>query len=135
MGQTLSVNRVDWAALRLEAHNGRRREPRKLIAWKIEVCGFDRSGQFFTEGSETLDVSECGCKFSLPLAVEKDSIVAIRLLGQTGERRPDSRPVLFQIAYVRQEANRWTMGAAKLQAEPIWPVDFPELDPPKVAAD
>jgi PilZ domain len=135
MGEQLTVNRVDWTALRLEAHHGRRREVRKLIALRIEVCGFDRSGQFFTEPTETLDVSEGGCKFRLPRAVEKDVIVAIRLFGQNGESRADLPPVLFQIAYVRQETGQWTMGAAKLQSEPIWPVDFSKLDPLGTAAD
>lgn len=135
MAESLTVDRVDWAALRLHVHEGRRREARKPVALRIEVCGFDRSGQFFNEQTETIDASEWGCKFRLPLPMEKDTIVAIRMDDRSRRRESDARPVLFQIAYVRQEAGGWTMGATKLQNEPIWPPDLLKLEPPTAAAD
>lgn len=43
----------------------------------IEVCGFDRGGRFFTERSETCDVSDGGCKFYLRTEVDRGAVVAL----------------------------------------------------------
>jgi hypothetical protein len=135
MAESLTVDRVDWAALRQHTREGPRSEARKPVALSIEVCGFDRCGQFFTEQTETIDASEWGCKFRLTLPVEKDGIVAIRMGDRSKGRESETRAVLFQIAYAHQENGVWTMGATKLQNEPIWPPDLLKLDSPAAAAD
>jgi hypothetical protein len=40
-----------------------RRPARLAMQFAIEVCGFDRCGRFFTERSDTRNVSDGGCKF------------------------------------------------------------------------
>src|SRR5579863_7602925 len=54
-----------------------RREQRIASAFRIEVCGFNRYGRFFTERTLTSNISDGGCQLSLHVEVEKDSVVAL----------------------------------------------------------
>jgi hypothetical protein len=50
--------------LRTVATHDRRREERIDLELPIEVCGFDSYLRFFTERTETRNVSGWGCQFS-----------------------------------------------------------------------
>jgi PilZ domain len=98
----------------------RRREPRYPHSFSIEVSGFDHAGRFFTETTWTVDASLCGCRFNLRTAVERGSVVAIRLLS-TEQRLPIDRPtLLFQVAHTQQSARGWTVGVWKMQSSKAW---------------
>ncbi|HEY4949581.1 MAG TPA: hypothetical protein VIH88_04535 [Candidatus Acidoferrales bacterium] len=88
----------------------------------IEVCGFDRCGHFFTERSETCNVSVRGCKFYLRTEVEREAIVALRVIERHDQRGNDAVPVLFQVARIEREPGAWALGAWKLRAEDLWPM-------------
>jgi hypothetical protein len=83
----------------------------------IEVCGFDRCGRFFSERSETSNVSEEGCKFYLRTEVERDANVALRAVARNDRRGNDSAPALFHVARIERESGGWALGAVKLRAE------------------
>jgi hypothetical protein len=91
----------------------------------IEVCGFDRCGRFFTERAETCDVSDDKCKFYLRTEVERDAIVALRVVSRNDRRGNDSAPALFQIARIERESGGWALGAVKLHAEVKRPTHKP----------
>ena len=95
------------------------RAERREIRIPIEACGFDRSGHFFTERTETLDVSESGCKFRLRAELACDAILAVRVLNDDRGARA-SRPVLFRAVRAEQKAGAWSVGAAKLQQDDPW---------------
>ncbi|MFZ3215595.1 MAG: hypothetical protein WA192_05995 [Candidatus Acidiferrales bacterium] len=96
------------------------RQERFDLPFAIEVCGFDRCGRFFSERTETCDVSDGGCKFFLRTEMDRDGIVALRVLGRSRLRGNDSAPVLFQIARMERHATGWTAGAFKLQRQDVW---------------
>jgi hypothetical protein len=100
-----------------------RREQRVASVFRIEVCGFNRDGRFFTERTLTSNVSDGGCQFSLRVEVEKDSVVALRVIEQRNGRELDSRPVLFQVERIVPQARGWTLGVSKLQPVPVWGVE------------
>ncbi|MGH9745578.1 MAG: hypothetical protein ACRD59_05645 [Candidatus Acidiferrales bacterium] len=107
----------------LEATRRPRREQRLARAFRLEVCGFNRFGRFFTERTLTSDVSDSGCQFCLRIEVERDSVVALRVLGRRNGHEIDSRPVLFQVERVEQQPRGWTLGVSKLQPVPVWVVE------------
>ena len=100
---------------------GSQRPERTARQLSIEVCGFDRCGRFFTERSETCDVSYVGCKFYLRTEVEREAVVALRVIERSDRRGSVAAPVLFQVAHMERGSSGWTLGALKLQAEDSWP--------------
>lgn len=117
----------DWEDVSLKARGAQAREPRVPVKHSIEVCGFDRHGHFFTERSMTTDVSESGCDFDLHREVERDSIIAIRVINHRFGREIDSQPILFKIARMEPCSIGWTLVGSKLQpGGPCW-VEITEL--------
>ena len=102
--------------------SGPQRAERFALQLSIEVCGFDRCGRFFTERSETCDVSDGGCKFYLRTEVEREAVVALRIIERYDQRGNGAAPVLFQVANVQRGSNGWTLGALKLRVEDSWPM-------------
>jgi hypothetical protein len=97
--------------------------PERIAAqFSIEVCGFDRCGRFFTERSETSDVSDGGCKFYLRTEVEREAVVALRVIERYDQRGNGAAAVLFQVAQMERGSNGWTLGALKLRPEESWPM-------------
>ncbi len=88
----------------------------------IEVCGFDRCGRFFTERSETCNLSDGGCKLYLRTEVERDAILALRVIERYDNRGSGAAPVLFQVTHIERESSGWKLGALKLHAEDLWPM-------------
>jgi hypothetical protein len=97
-----------------------RREQRIASAFRVEVCDFNRHGRFFTERTLTSNISDGGCQLSLHVEVEKDSIVALRVIERRNGCELDSRPVLFQVERMVPQASGWTLGVSKLQPVPVW---------------
>jgi hypothetical protein len=98
------------------------RPERIALQFAIEVCGFDRCGRFFTERSETSNVSVGGCKFYLRTEVEREAVVALRVIERSEQRGNNAAPVLFQVAHMERQSSGWTLGAWKLRAEDLWPM-------------
>jgi hypothetical protein len=104
------------------AELGSQRPERIASQLSIEVCGFDRCGRFFTERSETCDVSDGGCKFYLRTEVEREAVVALRVIERSERRGNAAAPVLFQVAHMERGSSGWTLGAFKLRADDSWPM-------------
>lgn len=102
-----------------------RRERRYPLPIPIEVSGIDKGGRPFCEQTVTSDVSQRGCRFSLSKELERDSIVALRVLRTLAGSPGEPRLVMFQIIYSRAEQGAWTMGAWTLQPEIAWCPDIP----------
>jgi hypothetical protein len=98
-----------------------RRPPRLALQFAIEVCGFDRCGRFFTERSETSNVSDGGCRFYLRTEVDREAVLAVRVIERYDRRGSGSAPVLFQVARIERESSGWTLGALKMHSEDLWP--------------
>ena len=105
----------------------KQRESRISLRFLIEVCGFDRFGKFFTERSETSNVSRHGCRFSLKTEIVPDTVVAIRVMRSKGPESPTS-PSLFQVIHAEPARDGWHAGASTLQPGDVWAVDFAALD-------
>ena len=107
------------------------RESRIPLRFVIEVCGFNRYGKFFTERTETTDVSRRGCRFQLHTEILPETVVAIRVVRKD-EVKSVTSPVLFQVAHTESVRDGWAAGAATLQAGDVWSVDFAALDGSRV---
>jgi hypothetical protein len=106
---------------------GNRRENRIGLRFSIEVSGFDRFGKYFSERSETTNVSKNGCQFRVRKEIEPDSVVAIRVV-RLKDPKGESAPILFQVSRTEATRDGWSAGAAKLLEGDPWPVDFTALD-------
>jgi len=118
---------ADWQEVKIDRSRERRQQPRSEIRIPIEVCGFNKHSRFFTEKTVTHDVSDSGCRFNLRTEVEKESVIAIRVINHKNGCEVDSRPVLFQVNWFRELPDGYTLGASKLQPGPVWSVQFTEM--------
>ncbi len=121
-----------WKYLNSLIGEDRRKEKRVLLVYPIEVHGFDRHGNFFSERTTTSNISAGGCRFRLQAEVEPGTVVAIRVVQtRVGARaRPEpvevSRALLYQIVWTEPQETGWEAGAFKLQEGDLWQVVFPE---------
>jgi hypothetical protein len=104
-----------------------KRENRIGLRFSIQVSGFDRFGKYFSERSETTNVSRNGCKFRVHTEIKPDSVVAIRVV-RSKEPNGESAPILFHVSRTEPVRDGWSVGAAKLLDGDPWSVDFAELD-------
>jgi hypothetical protein len=116
---------TNWKEVTAEQKCERRRQARVNLRYPIEVSGFNLHGRYFTERTFTVDVSDGGCKFPLAIEVEKESVVAIRVITRRHGQETDTRPVLFHVNWVQAEPNAWTLGVSKLQAGAAWCSSIP----------
>jgi hypothetical protein len=81
----------------------------------IEVSGFDSSLRYFTERTETCDVSESGCQFRLHIILAQGAVVAVRAACHS---RVDSsaKADLYRIVRTTKEPHGTFIGAQALQA-------------------
>lgn len=123
-----------WEELNSMIGEDRRRERRIPLTFPVEVNGFDCQGRYFSERTATTDVSEWGCRMQLAADVEPGTVVALRIVS----RAPESgvrRALLFQIVWVEFAEGAKMVGAAKLQPENIWRMDFPgQVETPRSTA-
>jgi hypothetical protein len=104
-------------------HLHERREARYSVPIAIEVSGISREGQPFHERTFTLDVSQWGCGFKIPVELKKDDIVALRVVPESPETAPltkSSAKSLFQVVRVTPEDDGWVVGAWKMDDEKVW---------------
>lgn len=119
---------AEWQQLGTITTDDRRREDRMPLALAIEVCGFDCSLRFFTERTETSDVSDSGCQFRLRMEVAKEAVVAIRVIHQNGGEEFSSKSALFRIVRVLPESQAILAGAQKLQPHSLWNLGVARLN-------
>jgi hypothetical protein len=110
------------------ATEDRRREERVDIELVIEVCGFDSFLRFFTERTETQNVSGWGCQFPLRIAVSEEAVLAVRVIRQHGDGELASKSALFRVVRVSQEAKGILVHAQKMQPYKIWNAEIPMLN-------
>jgi hypothetical protein len=114
--------------LRTVATHDRRREERIDLELPIEVCGFDPYLRFFTERTETRNVSDWGCQFPLRIEVSEEAVLAIRVIRQNGDGESASKSALFRVVRVRPETEGILLQAHKIQPYDIWNTELPLLN-------
>lgn len=119
---------AEWQQLGTITTDDRRREDRVPLGLTIEVCGFDCSLRFFTERTETFNISDSGCQFRLRIEVAQEAVVAIRVIRQNGDEEMSSKSALFRVVRVRQETHAILIGAQKLQPHNLWNLGIQRLN-------
>jgi hypothetical protein len=118
----------DWQQLGTVTTDDRRQEDRVPLSLMIEVCGFDCDLRFFTERTKTWNVSDSGCQFRLHTEVAPETVVAIRVIHQSGGDELNSKSALFRIVRVRPEYPAISIGAQKLQPHSLWSLGVTRLN-------
>jgi hypothetical protein len=117
--------KTDWEALAQAVQEDRRQGKRVPLTFPIEVSGLDSAGRVFVERTTTADISASGCRFKLGKKVPPGAVVAIRLLTRISPSKDPGLPMLFEIAWVEENAGTWVNGARMLEPKDLWPVQFP----------
>jgi hypothetical protein len=110
------------------ATHDRRREERVDLELLIEVCGFDSFLRFFTERTDTRNVSGWGCQFPLRIEVSEEAVLAIRVIRQHDGGETASKSALFRVVRVRPDSDRILVQAQKIQPYDIWNLEIPILN-------
>jgi hypothetical protein len=97
-----------------------RRKYRCGARFQIETCGLDRTRSFFTERTETSEVSDSGCQFRLKTEIGPDAILAVRALAGHDGGAELLRPVLFRVVRVEQNGSGWNVTTMKMQRDDPW---------------
>jgi PilZ domain len=98
------------------------RVPKKLT---IEVSGFDRFSRYFTERTETSDVSDSGCQFRLQIDVAAETVVAVRATSKS-RVASDAKVDLFRIVRICQGSQATLIGAQTLR--PLQPHSLQKVE-------
>lgn len=119
-----------WEECAAQANQDRRRRSRLTFAVPIHVAGMNSLGELFCEETETTNVSQTGCQFSLGTTeVTPGSVVAIRTQPRNATSEPHSRTGLFRVQWCRRESNgRYAVGAMQFNQEGIWELEFPNTE-------
>jgi len=115
----MTTHFLDWKKLLIPGAAAIRAD-RRAIQIPIEACGFDRRGRFFTERTETLNVSDTGCKFRVRTELACDAVVAVRVLNDTSDGTPPLRSVLFRIVRTEPNVAEWSVAGSQLQQDDPW---------------
>ncbi len=121
---------TDWEKLIEEVQGERRQHKRVVLAFPVEVSGFDRDRRLFCERTFTQDISYTGCRILLKTQVARGDVLAIRLLERGKEGAASERPLLFNVIWAARNNEGWLVGALMLQQEKFWRVDFPDQNKP-----
>jgi len=124
----MTSTQVEWVGQKTETSSDRRRHYRSPQKVAIEVCGFNRQGRFFSEKTTTSDVSVGGCRFDLRTDVEKESVLAIRVIKRRNGQEMDSKPLLFQVNWSQPQPDGYAFGVSKLQPGAMWSEESAEVE-------
>ena len=97
-----------------------RRKYRCGARFQIETCGLDRAARFFTERTETSEVNDSGCKFTLKTEIGADAILAVRALAGHEGSAELLRPVLFRVVRMERNGSGWNVTTTKMQRDDPW---------------
>lgn len=111
----MADKQTDWPQWGPATTKERRLERRMPIEMIIEVSGFDSSLRYFTERTETCDVSESGCQFRLHIIVAQETVVAVRAACHS-RVDSDAKADLYRIVRITRESQGILIGAQALQA-------------------
>jgi hypothetical protein len=99
--------------------NDRRAYKRLFLHSQVEITGVDESDLQFAEFARVENVSDMGCRFSIPGPVHEGRILGVEPLGSEGENLLDEFPRLFVVIWVKRNENRLVVGARSLREEEL----------------
>lgn len=110
----------------------RRGGKRLFLTSTVEFKGVDEEGRTFVERTKTEDISESGCRFKTKVPLRRGDRLEIKLIPPPGTSLPEETAKQFEVMWVEEEENGWSIGARKTTKEKIWKVSFP---PPRTPHD
>jgi hypothetical protein len=106
-----------------------RREPRSSAELTFAVCGLTMSGRFFVELCSTVNISRSGCCLRLRTRPQAGSALALRAVPGGTSLPEGTSQLLFQLAWLRPEADGWLIGASALGEADLCRLAFPSYAP------
>jgi hypothetical protein len=106
-----------------------RREPRSSAELSFAVCGLTASGRFFVELCSTVNISRSGCCLRLRTRPLTGSALALRAVPGGTSLPEGTSQLLFQLAWLRPDADGWLIGAFALGEADLCRLAFPSYTP------
>jgi PilZ domain len=106
-----------------------RREPRSSAELSFAVCGLTASGRFFVELCSTVNISRSGCCLRLRTRPLTGSALALRAVPGGTSLPEGTSQLLFQLAWLRPDADGWLIGAFALGEADLCRLAFPCYTP------
>ena len=106
-----------------------RREQRSSAELTFAVCGLSASGRFFVELCSTVNISRSGCCLRLRTRPQSDSALALRAVPGGTSLPEGTSQLLFQLAWLRPEADGFLIGASALGDADLCRLAFPSYTP------
>lgn len=106
-----------------------RREPRSAAALTFAVCGLAASGRFFVELCSTVNISRSGCCLRLRTRPLAGSALALRAVPGGTSLPEGTSQLLFQLAWLRPDADGWLIGTFALGEADLCRLAFPSYTP------
>jgi PilZ domain len=106
-----------------------RREPRSSAQLTFAVCGLTASGRFFVELCSTVNISRSGCCLRLRTRPQTNSALALRAVPGGTSLPEGTSQLLFQLVWLRPDADGWLIGAFALGEAGLCRLAFPSYAP------
>jgi len=106
-----------------------RREARSSAELTFAVCGLALNGRFFVELCSTVNISRSGCCLRLRTRPQTDSALVLRAVPGGTSLPEGISQLLFQLAWLRPEADGWLIGAFALGEADLCRLAFPSYTP------
>ena len=111
----------------------RRAETRLYTNAHVEIAGVDIAGNSFNELTKVKNFSDVGCQFQTQIPLRCGTVVAIKPLGQNGQRTPEEPLKLFEIMWTARSVPGWLAGVRASQVEKTSNTDQPRRAPEREA--
>jgi hypothetical protein len=112
-----------------EPFQSTRRETRSPAKLTFAVCGLAANGKFFVELCTTVNISRSGCCLRLQTHPLTGSALALRAVPGGTSLPEGTSQLLFQLAWLRPDADGWLIGAFALGEADLCRLAFPSYTP------
>jgi hypothetical protein len=110
------------------AQTQERLDARYRVSIPIEVSGII-GDHVFHERTQTNDVSNWGCSFSVSVKLRRHDIVLLRVVENKEFPAQLHKRSMFQVLHSRRAGQSWTIGAWKLDDWDLWSDIIQDLTP------
>ena len=97
----------------------RRKEIRSQFVVSVELSIFNLDGDFVTERTTTLDISENGCRVATALPLARGDVINVALLGPP-DASVEVRARWFEVMWTNKETNPRTIGIKQISGDSLW---------------
>ena len=110
----------EWQTEHRSASGRKRRVPKRI---PIRISGAGPNDTYFTEKSETVNISYDGCCFLTYLALPPGTVIAIRVAEKNMDMEEGGKRGLFRMLWQKKIQGGFQTGAREILPHNLWNLD------------